>query len=214
MTAASALHNDVHRGTTKALMLPVEHPLNKTMTHQTMSNQAKNKSINNLARHQRFGASSLARMRHSKGFTLVELMVVIVIVGILSAVALPKFLGVKDKAKLNTQLGEAAGLAKECSAAIIAEGTYPADYKTDPTTGKTNTDLKITNDCNALGDTANPPTLDITYTTTPATASSGAKCGSTTLANTKKCEVMVVANQTTATTLGVSLGDIAYAQVD
>ena len=54
-------------------MLPVEHPLNKTMTHQTISNQANNKSANNLARHQRFGASSLARMRHSKGFTLVEL---------------------------------------------------------------------------------------------------------------------------------------------
>jgi len=34
----------------------------------------------------------------------------------------------QTKNKLNTQPGEAAGLAKECSAAIIAEGTYPADY--------------------------------------------------------------------------------------
>ena len=41
------------------------------MTRQTMSNQVNNKSINNPARNQRFGASSLARMRHSKGFTLV-----------------------------------------------------------------------------------------------------------------------------------------------
>ena len=35
-----------------------------------------------------------------KGFTLVELMIVIVIVGILSAVALPNFLSQTDKAKL------------------------------------------------------------------------------------------------------------------
>jgi type IV pilus assembly protein PilA len=170
------------------------------MTRQTMSNQVNNKSINNPARHQRFGASSLARMRHSKGFTLVELMVVIVIVAILSAVALPKFLGVKDKAKLNTQLGEAAGLAKECSAAIIAEGTYPDAYVTN--SGKTNTDLTIAGDCNG-GTTATAPTTAVTYTTTPATANSGAKCGASTLASGKQCQVTVAA---------VS-GDIAYAQI-
>ena len=38
--------------------------------------------------------------RLSKGFTLVELMIVIVIVGVLSAVALPSFLGQQNKAKI------------------------------------------------------------------------------------------------------------------
>ena len=38
---------------------------------------------------------------------------------------------IKEKAELNTQLGEGAGLAKECAAAIITEGPYPEAYTVD-----------------------------------------------------------------------------------
>jgi type IV pilus assembly protein PilA len=63
-----------------------------------------------------------------KGFTLVELMIVIVVVGVLSAVALPNFLGVKDKADVASQIGGFMGLAKECSSAILMSGPYPEEY--------------------------------------------------------------------------------------
>ncbi|MFP4416055.1 MAG: type IV pilin protein [Chitinivibrionales bacterium] len=43
----------------------------------------------------------MKRTKNQKGFTLIELMVVIVIIGILSAVAIPKFMGASAKAKMS-----------------------------------------------------------------------------------------------------------------
>lgn len=126
----------------------------------------------------------------NRGFTLIELMIVVAIVGMLSAVALPRFLGMKDKATLNTQLGEAAGLAKECAATVLADGPYPQNYQLSG--GKTNSGLTITRNCNGGNSALAPGNNWIEYRTEPANQNSaGIKCGQVPMTSGRSCRISV-----------------------
>ena len=65
-----------------------------------------------------------------RGFTLIELMVVVAIVGVLSAVGLPQLLAAQDKAKDSAARAEVVSAAKTCSIDILtgSEGFVAADF--------------------------------------------------------------------------------------
>jgi type IV pilus assembly protein PilA len=62
----------------------------------------------------------------ARGFTLIELMITVAIVGILSAVALPQFLGARVAAAAGSAIGEQVGLAKECATFVASGGVGQA----------------------------------------------------------------------------------------
>ena len=67
-------------------------------------------------------AQAKRKGKKMNGFTLIELMVVVAIVGVLSAVGLPELTKAQDRAKNATAVATLTNAAKECSLSLISLG--------------------------------------------------------------------------------------------
>jgi len=69
-------------------------------------------------------------------FTLIELIFVILLIGVLGGVAVPKFLGMRDNAKITSELSTAASVQTAIDAChgewIINEGSFTCGFDIDP----------------------------------------------------------------------------------
>ena len=65
-----------------------------------------------------------AKSKTQNGFTLIELMVVVAIVGILTAVGLPELTKAQDKAKSAAAKSFVVNEGKSCSLELVTGGTY------------------------------------------------------------------------------------------
>ena len=96
---------------------------------------------------------ALNRKPGEKGFSLIELVVVVAVLAILSAIALPNFLSITDEASVNGVKNTLATIVKECAVKIAR--------------GETGDDLNF-----------NAPELDSSNFVFTLTKGSGSKCAS------------------------------------
>jgi len=65
-------------------------------------------------------------LRNSKGFTLIELMIVVLIIGILAAIAIPNFVSMQDRAREGSVKSNMHTVQLACEDyAVTNDGVYP-----------------------------------------------------------------------------------------
>jgi len=78
---------------------------------------------------------NVLRNKRNKGFSLIETLIIVVIVGILAAIAIPSFVGSFDRVQLNQAVAEVRGILQEAQRQAI-RNSQPCGVTLVPATGE------------------------------------------------------------------------------
>ncbi|MGI2146356.1 pilin [Shewanella frigidimarina] len=104
------------------------------------------------------------QIKNAKGFTLIELMIVVAIIGILAAIALPAYQDYTGKAQASEAISIAAAAKTEIASFYQSEGAYPTATSTPKAA-----DLAVTGTYGSLAVTASTGVIVVTMASTGVT---------------------------------------------
>ena len=87
--------------------------------------------------------------RAPAGFTIVEIIIVVVIIGLLATIAIPKFSSSRDKALVTAMKSDLRNLLTQQEGRLADSGTYATSFPTavwSPSTGVTGPTIALTAD--------------------------------------------------------------------
>lgn len=113
-------------------------------------------------------------MRSKKGFTLVEIMIVVVIIGLLAAMAIPAFQKVRESSRESALINDARQLGAAVQQFLLETGSTQATVDYDSATGEITGDLAPYLRAIGTGYTISSPiVMDANFTMSHAAISGG-----------------------------------------